>query len=109
MRLKLEADMTVVGEAADGPAALLAADTLEPDVVVMDYEMAGMNGVQAAAALTAARNPCKVVMLSLYDDSALKVAASRAGVVAFITKHEPSENLMAAIRKAASATKEETS
>ena len=103
MRLELEPDVTVVGEAADGASALRVIEMLKPDVVVMDYEMPGMNGLDATRALTEAGIGCAVVMLSIHDDAVVKAAASRAGVSAFVAKHEPSERLLAAIRRAASA------
>jgi DNA-binding NarL/FixJ family response regulator len=103
MRLELEPDLTVVGEAEDGASALLAAESLRPDVVVMDYEMPGMNGLEATRALTAAGIDCAVVMLSLHDDAAVKAAAARVGAQAFVAKHEPDASLLAAIRNVAPA------
>ena len=52
MRLQLEPDITVIGEAEDGNAAVAAAQTLQPDVLVMDYEMPGMDGIEATKTLT---------------------------------------------------------
>jgi DNA-binding NarL/FixJ family response regulator len=101
MRLQLEPDITVVGEAADGVAALTAATALEPDVLVMDYEMPGMNGVEATRALAAQGSESRVVMLSIHDNASLKQEAAGAGVHAFVAKHQPSETLLAAIRSAA--------
>jgi DNA-binding NarL/FixJ family response regulator len=94
-------DISVVGEAADGLSAVQAAGVLQPDVVVMDYEMPGMNGVDAAVALRAGGAGCRVVMLSLHDDPAVKAAASEAGVIALITKSVSTLLLLAAVREAA--------
>jgi two-component system response regulator DesR len=104
MRLQLEPDITVVGEAEDGNAAVAAAQSLHPDVLVMDYEMPGMDGIEATRALADAGSESRVVMLSIHDNPTVKQAAAGAGVHAFVPKHQPSETLLAAIRSAASST-----
>jgi DNA-binding NarL/FixJ family response regulator len=101
MRLQLEPDITVVGEAPDGAEAIRAVERLSPDVLVMDYEMPLMNGIEATHALNAAGTAARVVMLSIHDSTAVRRAAASAGVRAFVAKHEPSERLLAAIREAA--------
>jgi len=101
MRLALEPDITVIGEAEDGDEAIAAAVELDPDVLVMDYEMPHMNGIEATKALAASGSRCRVVMLSIHDNVAVKSAARGAGVCAFVCKQEPSESLLAAIREAA--------
>jgi len=102
MWLELEPDVEVIGEAEDGQAALELADALHPDVVIMDIEMPGMDGISATRALSRRSQPVKVVMLSLYDDSATQSRAREAGAVAFVAKHRMEEPLLAAIRAAAS-------
>jgi DNA-binding NarL/FixJ family response regulator len=106
MRLQLEPDITVVGEADDGVSALSAASVLRPDVLVMDYEMPGMDGIEATRKLNEMGSRSRVVMLSIHDNPFVKQEAARAGVDAFVAKHQPSEALLAAIRDAA-AMKEE--
>ncbi len=101
MRLALEPDVEVVGEAGDGQAALLLATTLQPAVVVMDIEMPGMDGLSATALLRE-RNPASaVVILSMYDDAPTRKRAQQAGAVAVVGKHETTETLLAIIRQAA--------
>jgi DNA-binding NarL/FixJ family response regulator len=100
MRLALEPDIEVVGEAGDGLEALNFASSLHPDVLVMDYEMPNMDGVTATKALADAGVDVRVVMLSIYDNIAVKKAAADAGVRAFVCKQDPSEALLAAIRSA---------
>ena len=102
MRLQLEPDINVVGEAEDGSSGLRAVLALHPDVIVMDYEMPGMNGLEASLALTQSDEACRIVMLSLHDTPALRLAAEKAGVHAFVAKHEPSDHLVATIRAAVS-------
>jgi DNA-binding NarL/FixJ family response regulator len=101
MRLELEPDVAVVGEAGDGAAALDLAETLCPDVVVMDIEMPGMDGISATRALRERGQRAKVVILSLYDDATTQARAREAGAVAFVAKHQMDEPLLAAIRAAA--------
>jgi DNA-binding NarL/FixJ family response regulator len=104
MRLQLEPDITIVGEAEDAMTALSAASVLKPDVLIMDYEMPGMNGVEATRRLTEMGSESRVVMLSIHDNSTVKKEAAGAGIHAFIAKHQPSEVLLAAIRHAAGTT-----
>jgi DNA-binding NarL/FixJ family response regulator len=101
MRLQLEADMAVVGEASDGAAALAAIPSLQPDVMVLDYEMPGMNGLATLHALTDSRSEVTVVMLSIHDNDIVKREAARAGAFAFVAKHEAGDRLLDAIRSAA--------
>jgi DNA-binding NarL/FixJ family response regulator len=101
MRLELEPDVEVVGEAADGESALALAAILCPDVIIMDIEMPGMDGISATRALRENGKRARVVMLSLYDDIATQARAREAGAVAFVAKHRMEEPLLAAIRAAA--------
>jgi DNA-binding NarL/FixJ family response regulator len=99
MRLELEPDFFVVGEAGNGIEALRLAQDVQPDVVVLDVVMpGGMDGIATAQALHDAGHAPRVVMLSLHDGAGLKAAARRAGASAFVCKHEPTELLLAALR-----------
>ncbi len=101
MRLALEPDITVVGEASDGLTGLSMAATLRPDVVVMDVEMPGMDGLTATAALRAVAPDILVVAISVNDDGGARRRAQEAGVAVFIGKHSCGEDLLAAIRQVA--------
>ena len=101
MRLALEPDMTVVGEAENGALAVDFATSEHPDVVVMDVEMPVMDGIEATRELAAAHCGCAVVMLSIHDSPIIRLAANRAGACDFIAKHEPGAVLLAAVRRAA--------
>lgn len=101
MRLALESDVQIVGEASDATAALELAPVLCPDVVVMDIEMPGIDGLAATRELHTVAPHSAVVILTLYDDAATRRRAHDAGAVAFVGKHEAAEALPAAIRQAA--------
>jgi DNA-binding NarL/FixJ family response regulator len=101
MRLQLEADMAVVGEAGDGAAALAAIPSIQPDVLILDYEMPGMNGLDTLHALSVSRSGVSVVMLSIHDNDVIKREAAQAGAFAFVAKHEAGDRLLDAIRSAA--------
>jgi len=100
MRLALEPDMEVVGEAKDGAEAVALAPRLHPDVVVMDIEMPGMNGIRATGELQTLSPQSAVVVLSIHDDPATREQARAAGAVAFVGKHAGEETLLSAIRQA---------
>lgn len=100
MQLELEPDLVVVGEAADGQEALALASQLDPDVVLMDIQMRGMDGISATRALAESGRPA-VVILSLHDGTATRTLARAAGARAFVGKHETCDVLLDAIRGAA--------
>lgn len=100
MRLEVEPEFDVVGEAADGRVAALVAD-LCPDVVLMDVAMPIMDGIEAAALLARVAPGTAVVMLSLHDDAETRGRASVAGAVGFVGKHRPEGELVEEIRRVA--------
>jgi len=100
-RLILEAqpDMTVVGEADDGGAAVEAALRLRPDVVLMDIRMRAMDGLEATRTIMASMpDPPKVVVLTTFDYDEYVYDALKAGASAFLLKDSPQEQLIAAVR-----------
>jgi DNA-binding NarL/FixJ family response regulator len=99
LRLGLETDLEVLGEAVDGIDAVAQATQLGPDVVVMDVAMPNMDGIDATREICASCD-CRVVMLSLYDDQETRKRAADAGAVAFVTKQEPDGSLLLAVRRA---------
>ena len=102
MRLALEPDITILGEAGDAASALALVPSLAPDVVIMDVELPDGNGIDVTAALHAAAPRSAVVMLSLHDDGETRARALAAGASAFVAKHQPDGTLLAAIRQASS-------
>ena len=101
VRFHLEPDLEVVGEASSGSEALSLAQTLTPDVVLMDLAMPGMDGIEATAALRRVVQQSVVVILSIYDDAQTRGRAQAAGAVAFVEKRGDTETLLSAIRLAA--------
>ena len=101
MILEAETDITVVGEAGDGAAAVSMTAALRPDVVVMDVRMPGVEGIDATAAITAAGGPARVLILTTYDLDRYVYAGLRAGASGFLLKDAPPADLLAAIRTVA--------
>lgn len=99
MLLSLEPDVAVIGEAANGPAAVALAEQLRPDVVLMDIVMPEGDGIDAAAALRSVRPEVAVVILTLYDNPQNRERARAAGVAAFLGKHVEPEVLLSTIRQ----------
>ena len=101
LRFGLESDLRVVGEATDGLMGLKLAEALAPDVVVMDVAMPVMDGLAATAAMRSPESCAGVVVLTLHDDRQTLARAAASGAVAIVSKHEPSQALIDAIRRAA--------
>ena len=101
MRLMLEPDITVVGEASSGEQALVLVESLAPDIVLMDVEMPAMDGIAATAAMRTSTSQSAVVMLSIHDDVHTRARARAAGAAAFVEKSGTLEVLLATIRQTA--------
>ena len=98
MRLLFEPDITVVGEASSGEQALELVESLAPDIVLMDVEMPGMDGISATADLHATPTQSAVVMMSIHDDAQTRARAQAAGAAAFIAKSGIFEDLLTTVR-----------
>lgn len=98
MLLDSQPDIDVVGEAADGAAALAAAAEHDPDVVLMDIRMPGMDGVTATERLAAAGTRPRVLVLTTFDLDEAAARALRAGASGFVLKDAKPEFLLAAVR-----------
>ncbi|MBI2845197.1 MAG: response regulator [Chloroflexi bacterium] len=91
----------VVGEAGDGASAINMARELRPDIVIMDIKMPGVDGIEAAAALTG-DGICPVLLLTAYGDKELVERAKEAGVAAYLMKPFRESDLSPAIEVALS-------
>ena len=98
--LDLHGDLEVVGEAADGVAALEATDEFRPDVVVMDLMMPGMGGITAITQLKERHPATEVVAITSFIEEDRVVAAIEAGASGFLLKDAEADDLAAAIRSA---------
>lgn len=100
MILSAEPNLSIVGEAGDGAAAIETARKLKPDVVLMDIRMPGMDGIQATRALAGpgVEDPIKVLILTTFGLDEYVVEALRAGASGFLLKDSPPEDLVEAIR-----------
>jgi DNA-binding NarL/FixJ family response regulator len=99
MRLLMEPDIVVIGEASSGEQALELVHLLSPDIVLMDVEMPGMDGITATAALRDNTSQSAVVMMSIHDDVHTRARAQAAGAAAFVEKSGTLEVLLATIRQ----------
>jgi two-component system response regulator NreC len=102
MRLGMERDLNVVGEAADGESALRDAPAACPDVIVIDVELPYIDGIETARELRESVPESAVVMLSMHDDPGTRARAAASGAAAFVSKHADDVALLEAIRMAAS-------
>jgi DNA-binding NarL/FixJ family response regulator len=96
--LDLQDDLTVVGEAADGAAAVAAADALRPDVVLLDLRMPGTDGVAALHGLRESGSTAKVLIITSFTEPTAVLPAVRAGAAGCVYKDVDPPALAAAIR-----------
>src|SRR5260370_38968331 len=101
MTLGAQADMEIVGEAANGREAVELAEQLRPDVVVMDVAMPELNGIEATRRLVAANPHAKVIALSMHKDSVYVREILRAGARGYLLKDSGAADMVTAIRAVA--------
>ena len=99
--LSAEADMEVVGEAANGQEALDRAAELQPDVVVMDVTMPELNGIEATRRLMESSPRTRVLALSMHKDGVYVREILRAGARGYLLKDSGESDLLAAVRAVA--------
>ncbi|WP_311259633.1 response regulator transcription factor [Microbacterium sp. WCS2018Hpa-9] len=98
MVLDAEADMVVVGEAADGHDAIFQAAELRPDLVLMDIRMPGLDGIAATEAIVREHPQTRVLVLTTFDLDEYAFGAIRAGASGFLLKDAQRHEMIAAIR-----------
>ena len=91
-------EVSVVGEAWEGQAALIKARELKPDLVLMDVKMGDTNGLDVTMRLKGEFPDIKVIILSIYELEAYRRAAETVGASAYVTKKELVDELIPAIR-----------
>jgi DNA-binding NarL/FixJ family response regulator len=99
--LELHDDIQIVGEAADGGEAIEQARALQPDIVVMDLMMPGIDGIEATSRIRAELPTVEIIALTSFVEEARVLAAIEAGASGFLLKDAEADELAAAIRAAA--------
>lgn len=93
-----ENDLTVIAEASNGQEAIRLARETSPDIIVMDVNMPGMNGIEATRKISADNRRVRIIGLSLHDSRNVDDSMKNAGATAYLTKTEATEALCATIR-----------
>jgi DNA-binding NarL/FixJ family response regulator len=101
MILDAQEDVEVVGEAENGRQALAAARDLRPEVVLMDVRMPVMDGIAATRQIVTERLPCRVLVLTTFDQDEIVYDAMRAGASGFLLKSAPPARLVDGVRTVA--------
>ena len=96
-----EPELEVVGEASDGAEAIRLAEVLRPDVILMDLQMPGVDGLAAIAELAKRGVTARVLVLTTYDTDGYVVPAIEAGATGYLLKDAPRDELLRAVRAAA--------
>ncbi|MEA2412500.1 MAG: hypothetical protein QOC77_3061 [Thermoleophilaceae bacterium] len=102
MVLDAQPDFEVAGEAGDGETAIELAERLQPDVVLMDVRMPGVDGVEATRRIVAGGSSSRIIILTTFDLDEHAYAALRAGASGFLLKDAPTADLLSGIRAVAS-------
>ena len=102
LRALLEREgLEVVAEAEDGERAVEMAQSLRPDVAVLDLSMPRLNGIEAARTLTSAEGATRIVLLTVHREEHYVRAALKAGIMGYVLKTQASADLLQAIREVA--------
>jgi DNA-binding NarL/FixJ family response regulator len=96
--LREQPDWSVVGEAGSGEEVVALASSLKPDIAVIDVEMPGIGGIEAAQRIHEVSAGTKIVALSMYANAHYQDRMRRAGAAAYLRKSQPIHELVDAIR-----------
>jgi DNA-binding NarL/FixJ family response regulator len=99
--LNLVPDIQVVGEATSGEEALAQAEALQPDVILMDVNMPGVNGIEATRRILHNSPHIRVLEVTMFEDDSTVFAAMRVGARGYILKDAEKENILRAIHAVA--------
>ena len=95
-------DLELVGEAGDGEEVVAQAAVLQPDVILMDLQLPGINGVEATRRILHSQPRVNVLVLTMFEDTDTVLAAMRAGARGYILKDTDEEALLRSVRAVAS-------
>ena len=98
MLLENQSDMEIIGQASNGAQALSLAETLKPDVIVMDITLPDMSGIEATRQIKALQPETAVVALTIHEDEQFFFQMLQAGASGYVPKRAASEDLIKAIR-----------
>lgn len=99
--LNLFPEVQVVGEAATGEEAVTRAETLHPDVILMDLQMPGVNGIEATRRILQGNPNIGIIVVTMFEDDGSVFSAMRAGARGYILKEAGEEEVLRAIRAVA--------
>ena len=98
--LNHQPDLEVIGQAANGEQAVALAQSLEPDVILMDIKMPRLNGIQATRQICAAHPKTQIIILTTYDTDDWVFDGIRAGAIGYLLKDTAGDQLAEAVRGA---------
>ncbi|MEM7801860.1 MAG: response regulator transcription factor [Chloroflexota bacterium] len=98
--LRLQPGIEIVGDVENGKMAIEQAETLKPDLILMDIRMPMMDGIEATAKISQAHPQIKILMLTTFDDADYIIRALRAGACGYLLKNLPAADLAQAIKLA---------
>ena len=101
MLFHAEPDMEIVGEVGSGAEAVVAVDRLQPDVVIMDVAMPGMNGIEATRRIKSTHPSACILALTMHEDEQYFFEILKAGAAGYIPKRAAPDDLVSAIRAVA--------
>lgn len=96
--LEMEKDITVIAVAEDGESALKMAQELKPDVMLLDINMKGLNGIKTLKRIKEAGLPVKVIMLTIHSDREYLLKTMNLGAAGYVLKDTGTDSLITAIR-----------
>ena len=96
--LNLASDIQVIGEATTGEEAIMQAEALQPDVILMDVKMPGVNGIEATRRILHNSPHIRILVVTMFEDDGTVFAAMRAGARGYVLKDAEKENILRAIQ-----------